>query len=93
MKKPILLIAFLSLVVVSLTLARITLVNTISTTGVALVNIQNQIEDLKHQNEILKEEYLSEAAYTTIDNKATKLGYAPVQTQIDLSTPPPLALQ
>jgi len=93
MKKPIVLITFLSIVVILLTLTRITLVNTISTTGVTLVNIQNQIEAYKDKNEILKEQYLQAAAYTTIASKATKLGYEPVQMQIDLTAPLPLALR
>jgi len=93
MKKPLLLISFLSIVVVLLTLTRVTLVNTISTTGVTLVTLQNQIEDYRKENEILKEQYLQEAAYTTIDQKATKIGYKPVTSEIDLTAPQPLALR
>lgn len=93
MKKSLVLIGFLGVIVVMLLIARITLVNSISTTGIKLVDLQNQIDAYKKQNELLKEQYLQAASYTTISTKAEKLGYAPVKSQIDLSAPLPLALR
>ena len=91
MKKPIVLITFLGCIIVALALVRITLVNSISTTGIKLVDIQMQIDTYKKQNELLKERYLQAASYTTIAAKAKKMGFVSAQSQIDLSAPLPLA--
>jgi hypothetical protein len=93
MKKPIIIISFLGVVIVALLVARIALVNSISTTGITLVTIQNQIASYKRDNELLKVTYLQAAAYTTIGKEAKKLGYVPVTSEIDLSAPLPLALR
>jgi len=93
MKKPILIIGTLSFIIVLLLVARVTMVDNISTTGITLVDIQNQIATYKDQNELLKVQYLQAAAYTNIAKKATKLGYVPVTSEVDLSAPMPLALR
>ncbi|MGI8419160.1 MAG: hypothetical protein ACR2LN_00790 [Candidatus Levyibacteriota bacterium] len=91
MKKPILILSLLGCIIVVLALVRITLVNSISTNGIKLVDIQNQIGAYKKQNELLKEKYLMAAAYTSISAKAESLGFVPVKSQVDLSAPMPLA--
>lgn len=93
MKKPLFLLGFLGMIVIALLLAQITLVNSLSTTGINLVDLQNQIDAYKKQNEILKVAYLQEASYTTIADKAKQLGYVPVKSEIDLAAPMPLALR
>lgn len=93
MKKPVVIIVFLSVVVLGLLIARITLVNSISTTGIKLVDLQNQISDVKKQNELLKVQYLQAASYTNISSKAEKLGYVPVKSQVDLAAPLPMAMR
>lgn len=92
MKKPVLLISFLGIVIITLSVARITLVNSISTTGIKLVDIQNQIASYKKENELLKEKYLMAASYTTISAKAEELGFIQAKSQVNLSAPIPLAL-
>lgn len=93
MKKPVLLIVLLGIIVVVLLVTRITLVNSISTTGIKLVDIQNQINEYKNENELLKVQYLQAASYTSIANKAQKLGYTPVKSQVDLAAPLPMAMR
>ena len=93
MKKPLILISFLGIIVVGLLVARITLVNSISTTGIKLVDLQNQIGNLKKEDELLKEKYLEAASYTNISTEAEKLGYVPVKSQIDLAAPLPMAMR
>lgn len=93
MKKPIFILAFLSLIVVAELITRISLVNNISNGGIKLVDIQNQTEYYRQQNEILKVAYLQKASFTTISGEAKKLGYVPASSQIDLSAPMPLALR
>ena len=93
MKKSLFIIGILSFIVVLLLIARVTLVDNISTTGITLVDIQNQIAAYKDQNELLEVQYLQAAAYTNIAEKATKLGYVPITSEVDLSAPMPLALR
>ena len=93
MKKPLFIIGILSCIVVALLVTRIGLVNSISTTGIKLVNIQKEIADLKDQHELLEVQYLQAASYTNLDKKAIKLGYVPVTSEVDLSAPMPLALR
>ena len=93
MKKPILVITFLSLIIVLLVILRVSLVNSISTTGIQLVDLQNQSASYENQNELLKVQYLQAASYTNIAQKATKLGYVPVSNEVDLDAPAPLALK
>jgi cell division protein FtsL len=93
MRKPIVLITLLGILVVVLLIARITLVNSISTTGIKLVDLQNQISMYKKENELLKVQYLQAASYTSISTKAKQLGYVNVKSQIDLAAPLPMAMR
>jgi cell division protein FtsL len=91
MKKPIILLGSLFGVVVMLSIIRISLVNSISTTGVELVDIQTHADELKKQNELLKEQYLQAASYTTISQKAKSMGFAPAKSHLNMAAPLPLA--
>lgn len=91
MKKPIAILIGLSCMVVALAVVRITLVNSISTTGITLVEIQSQIADYEKENMLLQEKYLQAAAYTNIEKKATKLGFTSSNTALNLAAPLPLA--
>ncbi len=91
MKKPILLLGGLGFIVVVLSIVRIYLVNNISTTGVALVDLQNQAEEVKKENELLKEQYLQAASFTTINAKAKSMGFAPAKSHLNMAAPLPLA--
>ncbi len=93
MKKPILILIFLSFIVVALLITRITLENSISTTGIQLVDIQNQIGDYKKENELLKVQYLEAASFTSIASKAKELGYVTPKSQVDLAAPLPMAMR
>ena len=93
MKKPLFIIGFLGCITLVLLLARITLENNFSTTGITLVALQNEISTLKHDNEKLEVKYLQAASFTTIAAKAKKLGYVPVSDEVDLTAPVPLALR
>lgn len=91
MKKPMYLLAFMFAIVVALSLIRISLVNSISTTGIALVDLQNQIDEVKKENEILKEQYLQAASFTSISKKAKSMGFAPAKSHLNMAAPLPLA--
>jgi cell division protein FtsL len=93
MKKPMFLIIFIGLIIIGLSLVRVTVVNSISTTGIELVTLQNEINSYKKQNTLLKEQYLETSSLTNIQDKAKKLGFVEAKSQIYLSTPLPLALK
>lgn len=93
MKKPLFIVAFLVIVIVAELIVRISLINSISTGGIKIVDLQNQTEYYRQQNEILKVKYLQAASFTTISQEAKKLGYVPESSEIDLSAPLPLALR
>ncbi len=93
MKKPLLVIGCLVFVIITLSVVRMTLVNNLSTTGTELVDIQNKIGQYKKQNELLKEQYLQAASYTHISAKAKRMGFGPAKSQLNLTTPLPLALR
>ncbi len=91
--KPYLLLVVLFAIVVVLSVVRISVVNSISTTGKDLVALQIRIGEVKKENELLKEKYLQAASYTTIAEKARRMGFVPYKSQLNLSAPLPLALR
>lgn len=92
MKKPLVVITFLLLSIASLTMLRIALVNSISTTGIELAAIQEELTTYKKQNQILEERYLEASSLTNIEKRAEKLGFIEAKSQLYMSTPLPLAL-
>ena len=91
MKRPGLLVFFVILTIIVLSVVRITFINSISTTGIELNNIQNEISSYKKQNALLQEKYLELAAFTNIEKKAKVLGFTQINSSINLSAPIPLA--
>lgn len=92
MKKPALLLLFFVSIIVVLGVVRVAILNSISTTGIELVNIQNQLVVYKKQNVLLKEHYLDVSSLAAIDKKAKNLGFVEAKSHIYLSAPLPLAL-
>ncbi|MBA3723284.1 MAG: hypothetical protein H0W89_00115 [Candidatus Levybacteria bacterium] len=91
MKKPVLLLGSLFAIVVALSLVRISLVNSISTNGNALVDLQTQVEEYQKENELLKEQYLLAASLTNINAKAKSMGFVPTKSHLNMAAPLPLA--
>jgi hypothetical protein len=92
MKKPTLLILFFVIIIVGLSVVRVAILNNISTTGIELVNLQNELTSYKKENELLKEQYLAVSSLNEIDKKAKTLGFVEAKSHIYLSAPLPLAL-
>ncbi len=93
MKRPVFLIIVILLIIVALAVVRVGFENSISTTGIELVNLQSQIKTYKKQNALLKEQYLETSSLTNLSSKAKKLGYVESKSQLYLSIPLPLALK
>lgn len=92
-RKPLALVGSFILVIVVLSIVRVSILNSISTTGIELVNLQNDITKYKKENVLLKEEYLAVSSLTTIDKQAKSLGFVDTKAHIYLNTPLPLALR
>ena len=93
MRKPLFIIGGLLTIILVLSVVQVTLVNGMSTGGVKLASIQDKIKEYKLQNQLLKEEYLQLSSLTNIDQKAKSIGFVEAKTQINLSTPMPIALK
>ncbi len=93
MKRPIFIISSLVFIVVVLSVLRVALVNSISTTGIELASLEKETKEYKKQNEVLKEQYLQASSFTNIEEKAKQLGFVESKTQVYLSEPLPLALK
>lgn len=93
MKRPTRLIIFILLIIVALSIVKITVENSISTTGAELARLETDINGQERANEILKERYLESSSLTALSQKAEKNGFIDAQSQVYLSAPLPLALR
>jgi len=92
-RKPVVLISLIALTIISLAVVRVAILNSISTTGIELVDLQKDLTVYKKQNVLLKEEYLAVSSLTSIDKKAKTMGFVDAKSHIYLNTPLPLALR
>lgn len=93
MKRPIYLLTFVSITILGLGIAQVSLSNQLSTAGVELAQVQQDVDNYKRENTILEEQVLEAASFTNIAEKAEKLGYVESKSTISLNAPLPLALR
>lgn len=93
MKKPALLIVFLSLIILGLALVRTNISNNVVTSGVALGKIQTEIDDYKLQNSILAEQLFGLSSLTNLAQKAYDQGYTEEESSLVLSQKLPVAIK
>lgn len=82
MKRSYLLLSLLGVCILFLSIAQITVSNMLSTGGIELSNMQQQIADYKRQNAQLKEQIYTLSSLTTIQEKAEKLGFVADQSTL-----------
>lgn len=92
MKKPLLLIIFFLIAIISLSIVQVGTSSKLSTTGIELESLQSQISKYKKENTILEEKVLEASSLINVSKKAKALGFVQVRSQIYLSNPLPLAL-
>lgn len=82
-----------SLIVITLFLAlsRVVVSNVISTSGVELGKINEEISTLRIQNESLKQELFSKTSLENIASEAAKLGFTDKKENFVLTSPLPIA--
>ena len=93
MKKPALIIMFLILVTFVLSVTRMFVSNRLSTSGVELGKVQEEIGSYKLQNALLAQKYYETASLSALDEKATELGYVEKQSEFVLSGQLPVAIK
>jgi cell division protein FtsL len=93
MKKSYLIIIILLGLVITLSIGRAILHNTLSTTGIFVSQAEQEINALKTQNAILSEEFLAASSLTNITEKAKVSGFTNKDTLMVLKTSRPLAVR
>lgn len=91
MKKYNLILTILILTVLSLSIVRAVLANTMSTSGILLSKLNLEVNFYKIQNEALEERFYSETSLTYLATEAAKLGFNDVKNNFVLTSPLPLA--
>ena len=94
MKKPALIITFLVGLVVVLSIARVVVYNRLSTSGVLVGELEDQVSLYKTQNAILAQDVLTSSSLTSIVTRAKELGFSNKdQSLLVIKTSRPLAVK
>lgn len=91
MKKSIIFIGLNIVIIVVFSLIQVVAANSISTTGIELNKIQEEIADLKKNNAALSEQVLDQSSLTFIASKAASMGFGPSVSTLTISSPLPIA--
>lgn len=92
MKKPLLIIGLLIGIIIALTLVQVWVSNRISTTGITLAKISDEISSYKRENALLSEDVLVNSSLTQIASSAAELGFVDVKSSVYINAPLPLAV-
>ena len=93
MKKANILIIFLLGLIISLSIGKAVLQNTLSTSGIYVGRIEQEINSYKTENTILSEELLTASSLTNIMEKAKQLGFTTDNILMTLNASRPLAVR
>lgn len=93
MKKHSLIIGILLFTILVLSVVRIFISNNVSTSGVVLGKIQEDIDKYKFQNSIIAEKLYLTASLTNISNKAYDSGYIDSKKELVLNKQVPVAIK
>lgn len=93
MKRPKRLISFIFLIIFMLSVVRVSIENSISTTGIEVMALQEKLEVYKKENSQLEERYLASSSLTNISEIAQKKGFVESKNPVYLTDPLPLALR
>lgn len=93
MKKSLFFLQALIFFVVLLSILQVVVSNSLSTTGVTLGKLEDEINIYKRENQLLKEKLLSTSSLFYIASEAATLGFVEGKSQVFLSSPLPLAVK
>lgn len=93
MKKTGLFITSLVLIIIVLSVVQVVVSNRLSTTGIELSSLQNDLKTYKKENSILSEKILIASSFVNIDAIAKDSGFVKNKSVLFVSTPLPIALR
>lgn len=93
MKKPALIISVLVFVILVLSVVRVGVSNRITTGGIAVASIEDQVSSYKKENLILQEKLLTISSLTQIASHAAEIGFVPAKANLVISTGIPVAIK
>ena len=93
MKKSSVTILILIGIIIALSIVQGGISNKLSTKGILVGKIEEEINYYKTQNAILSEELLSHSSLTNLASKASELGFAKERNQFVLNSSAPLAVR
>lgn len=85
MKKPFLFVSIIVLTIIILSIIQITVSNNLSTEGVVLGKLEDEISVYKKDNYLIREKLLVVASLTNIASKAENLGFTDDRSHIVLT--------
>lgn len=91
MKKPVIILSSLLLCILLLTVLQAVVSNSISTSGIDLSRMQQEIAKYKKENTLLSEKILQASSFLTISEEAEKMGYVESHNAISMNDAMPLA--
>lgn len=91
MKQPVFIIAAILLIIVVLSVLQVVVSNGLSTTGIEVAKVQKEIDIVKKQNAVLKEEVLKQSSLVYIASEAATMGFIESKSMISVFAPLPLA--
>jgi len=93
MKKYKFIIKFLITITLFLAVGRVVVSNIISTSGIELGKINEEIAIFRTQNDSLKQELFSKSSLENLASEAAKLGFTDKKENFVLTSPLPIALR
>jgi hypothetical protein len=87
MKRSNLILTFLILVTLGLAATRIVVSNAMTTSGLTLDRVKQDLSFYKTQNEVLEEKYLVLSSLTFIASEAARLGFTEDKANLVLTNP------
>lgn len=85
MKKSLFFINFIIFVIITLSVIQVIVSNSLSTKGVLLSQLEDEIRIYKKENSLIREKVLVMSSFTNIASKAGELGFAEDKSQIVLT--------
>lgn len=93
MEKSKFFISGIILIIIFLSIIQVVVSNGLSTSGVILGKLQNEINLYERENTVLKEKFLTVSSLTNVASQAAELGFIEEKTYVLLSAPLPLAVK
>ena len=93
MKKTALYIKTISITIVGLCIVQVVVSNMLSTTGITLSKIENQLKIYNEENAVLREKLLFKSSLLHIASNAASLGFVDSKSPYVLDTNIPIAIR